>query len=125
MTTTEVEAFQRILGDRQKELGIGNREALAVQASPDEMDRIQHFSEREYAMNHLERNSRRLREVQAALRRIDDGSFGVCVDCERSINLKRLAAVPWSSTCIACQEAAETAHADSRVEIEAGDEVAA
>jgi DnaK suppressor protein len=113
MTKTELKAFRDILEKRQSELAIGNREALAVEASPDEMDRVQHFSEREYAMNHLERSSNRLREVRAALSRMDKGTYGVCVECEETVNVKRLLAVPWASTCIKCQEAAERASADS------------
>jgi len=45
--------------------------------------------------------------VKAALQRIRDGSFGVCVQCEEAITPNRLAAVPWASRCIGCQEAAD------------------
>jgi DnaK suppressor protein len=107
MTTIELKAFRKTLEQRQGELAVGNREALAIEASPDEMDRVQHFSEREYAMNNLERNSRRLREVRHALSRMDDGTFGICVDCEEKIGARRLAVMPWAATCITCQEAAE------------------
>jgi len=107
MTTTELKAFRKTLEERQGELAIGNREALAIEASPDEMDRVQHFSEREYAMNNLERNSRRLREVRSALSRMDDGTFGICVDCEETIGARRLIVMPWAATCITCQEKAE------------------
>jgi DnaK suppressor protein len=48
-----------------------------------------------------------LHEVQSALRRIDAGTFGTCLDCEEYISLKRLAAVPWGPSCITCQEAAD------------------
>lgn len=113
MTKTELNTFREILQSRRTELGIGNREALAVEASPDEMDRVQHFSEREYAMNHLERTSNRLREVVSALSRMDAGDYGVCIECDENIKMRRLLAVPWASTCITCQEAAEKAHADS------------
>ena len=89
------------------ENGSWNREALAIDTSPDELDRIQYASDREWAMSNLERNSNRLREVRAALHRIDADGFGVCVDCEENINPKRLAAVPWASCCIVCQEAAD------------------
>jgi DnaK suppressor protein len=58
-------------------------------------------------MSNLERNSNRLREVQAALRRMEEGTFGICVGCEKRIYPKRLAAVPWASSCIVCQEAAD------------------
>ena len=109
MTKTELSAFRMALENRQTELGNGNRnrEALAIETSPDELDRIQHASDREWAMSNLERNSNWLREVQTALRRIDAGTFGICVGCNENINPKRLAAVPWASSCIVCQEAAD------------------
>jgi DnaK suppressor protein len=46
----------------------------------------------------------RLRLIQRALERITDGSFGICVDCDTAIGMKRLQAVPWASHCIHCQE---------------------
>jgi DnaK suppressor protein len=109
MTKTEINAFRRALEDRQTEIGNGtrNREALAIETSPDEFDRIQHASERDHAMGVLERNSKRLGEVRAALRRIEAGTYGICLGCEESIHPKRLSAVPWTSFCIVCQEAAD------------------
>ena len=125
LTSTDLKTLRKILENHQSELAIGNREALVVEAAPDEMDRVQHFSEREYAMNHLERNSKRLREVKAALQRMDEGTYGVCIDCETDVNLKRLTAVPWAATCITCQEAAERAGIESGDEIDLSGEVAA
>jgi DnaK suppressor protein len=109
MTKIELNTFRRALENRQAELGNvnSNREALATQPSPDELDRIQLASERDIAIGNLERDSNRLREVRAALRRIDAGTFGSCVECEVTINPKRLAAIPWASSCIVCQEAAD------------------
>ena len=109
MTTTELRAFRRALENRQTELGNGNRnrETFAIETSPDELDRIQQAGDRDYAISNLERNSSRLREVRTALRSFDAGTFGICVDCEEKINLKRLAAVPWASSCITCQETAD------------------
>jgi DnaK suppressor protein len=46
-----------------------------------------------------------LRGVTAALRRSDDGSFGLCLQCDHEISPQRLAAVPWTPYCIRCQEA--------------------
>jgi DnaK suppressor protein len=109
MTTTELKAFRKILEKSRAELGNENRnrEALAIETSPDDLDRIQHASERDYAMGNLERNSSRLRQVRAALGRIDEGAFGICASCDEEISLKRLTAVPWTAYCIACQEAAD------------------
>ena len=109
MTKTGLKAFRTTLENRSIELARGNRnrEALAIETSSDELDRIQHASDRDWAMGDLERNSDRLREVRDALRRIDAGTFGVCIGCEESINPKRLAAVPWASSCVTCQDLAD------------------
>ena len=107
MTATELGTFQRTLETRRTELGKGSREVLAVETSPDELDRIQHASNSDYAIGNLERGARQLREVQIALRRIQANTFGVCLDCEENIDPKRLAAVPWASLCIVCQESAD------------------
>jgi DnaK suppressor protein len=120
MTKNELNAFRKNLENSRKELGNDNRnrEALAIETSPDDLDRIQHASERDYAMGNLERNSSRLREVQGALGRMDAGTFGICVSCEENINLKRLAAVPWTSFCIACQEVADRGQSESQSEMD-------
>jgi DnaK suppressor protein len=117
MTKTELKIFRRTLENLQGELRNGNRnrEAMAVEASSDQLDRIQHASDRDYAMDNLERSSRRLREVQTAISRIDSGTFGVCVGCEENINPRRLAAVPWASSCIVCQEAADRGQETSHI----------
>jgi DnaK suppressor protein len=62
---------------------------------------------RDLAIGGLDRNAKLLREVRAAINRIDAGSFGTCLECEEGIGMKRLSAVPWTSSCIVCQEAAD------------------
>jgi DnaK suppressor protein len=52
--------------------------------------------------NSLEKNL--LREVEAALRRVEQGSFGICQECEEPISAKRLQALPWAKFCVRCQE---------------------
>jgi DnaK suppressor protein len=106
MTPTELKNFKNILTARQSELErlIRNREAATIETSADALDQIQHAVERELALSTLARESACLREARAALRRIDAGVFGTCLDCEEDINVKRLAAVPWAALCIACQE---------------------
>jgi DnaK suppressor protein len=105
----ELERFRKTLKARQAELSDGrlNREALAIETSADELDRIQYAQERDFAVEALNRDSVRLREIRAALERLDRGSFGICLNCEEQIASKRLAAVPWTPLCIACQEAAD------------------
>jgi len=107
MTKTVLNAFKKALENTQRELGNQDREALTIESSADELDRIQFASERDYAMRNLERDSKRLREIQAALRRVQAGTYGICAGCEEDINPKRLAAIPWATLCIACQGVAD------------------
>jgi DnaK suppressor protein len=99
--------FQDVLERKQAELVhvLRKRDGIAIEKSADEMDEIQDASERDLAIRNVDRESKLLRDVKAALRRIPDGSFGTCIDCESAISPKRLAAVPWAPRCIQCQDA--------------------
>ena len=101
--------IKEVLERKESELVqvLRNRDGIAIEKSADQMDEIQYASERDLAIRNVDRESVLLRGVKAALRRIDDGSFGTCVECELAISPKRLAAVPWASRCIQCQEAAD------------------
>jgi DnaK suppressor protein len=54
-----------------------------------------------------QRRSTMLREIAAALRRIERGEFGCCEDCGEPIHSKRLEIDPTSRLCIRCASAAE------------------
>jgi RNA polymerase-binding transcription factor len=118
MKTIELDRFRKNLKAKQAELSHGrrNRDAVAIETSADELDRIQHAQERDLAMEALDRETLRSREIAAALERIDNGSFGTCLNCEEEIAAKRLAAVPWTALCIVCQEVAERVAGDSQNE---------
>ena len=45
-----------------------------------------------------------LQAIEEALRRIDDGTYGVCRDCGEPIASARLNAIPWTRVCITCKE---------------------
>jgi DnaK suppressor protein len=45
-----------------------------------------------------------VRAIDAAISRIEDGSYGVCTNCGEDISIARLQAVPWTSLCIECKE---------------------
>ena len=109
MTKSELSKYQKILEAKQAELEafVRNREGIAIEKSPDALDEVQHAAERELAIRNLDRESNLLRNVRAALRRIDEGNFGVCLHCEEDISPKRVNAVPWTPFCIQCQEIAD------------------
>jgi DnaK suppressor protein len=54
-----------------------------------------------------ENESRQLTLIDEALTRIDDEEYGTCQNCEKEINPKRLAAIPWARYCLDCQELLE------------------
>lgn len=109
MTKSEINRFRDALEAKQAELAsiLRRRDEIAIEKSPDAIDEVQRAAERELAIRNLDRESRLLRNVRAALRRIDQGTFGVCARCEEEISPKRLAAVPWAPYCIRCQEEAD------------------
>ncbi len=109
MTKTELNKYKQILEKKLAELShaVRDREGIVIEKSPDALDEVQHAAERELAIRNLDRESQLLRNVRAALRRIDDGAYGVCVRCDEDINPKRLNAVPWAPYCITCQEIAD------------------
>jgi DnaK suppressor protein len=50
-----------------------------------------------------DRNAQHLAQVEDALRRLDEGTFGACIRCGRPIAVERLEAIPWAAHCIDCQ----------------------
>jgi DnaK suppressor protein len=70
----------------------------------DEGDLSQQSHEEWIFLNRNTLDLKLLREVQAALRRIQQSTYGVCAACEEPISAKRLAAVPWAKFCVQCQE---------------------
>jgi len=55
------------------------------------------------------RESQELQEIEAALARIGDGSYGTCTDCGAEIGAARLKAYPAARRCLPCQEKHESA----------------
>jgi DnaK suppressor protein len=109
MTTTELNRFQAILKARVTELErvTRHRDGIAVERSADQLEEVQAASQRALAVSNLDREFNQLQNARAALRRIQEGSFGICEECDQEIHPKRLAAVPWAPFCIGCQEAVD------------------
>ena len=111
LVNTSLGGFQAILEQKQVELvhTLQVRDGMAIEKSADPMDEIQYGTERDLAIRSADLVSKLLRDVRAALRRVHDGSFGICFECESEISPKRLVAVPWAPRCIKCQDASDQA----------------
>ena len=121
ITPEDISKLREILEQQEADLTRALRKNgdIAIEKSADQMDEIQRATERELAIRKLDRESDLLRNVRAALRRIDDGSFGICLQCESAISPKRLEAVPWAPLCIRCREIADQDERDRKSPSEA------
>jgi DnaK suppressor protein len=95
----EIAALDREHANHEESAGIGNVVA-------EEMTEIL-ARERDLALRSNARDL--LEQVNAALRRLDEGTYGVCADCGGPIAVERLEALPYATLCIRCQAARERA----------------
>ena len=109
MTPTNREKTQAILAARREELSRAarRREGITIERTADALDETQSAAARELTTRTLERDAKLLRDVQIAMDRLADGSYGVCMECEEEISQKRLQALPWAALCLNCQENAD------------------
>ena len=71
---------------------------------PDEMDLASSEYLQSFTFRLRGREKTFLKKIDHAIRKIDDGKFGVCEECEEPISLKRLEARPETTLCIRCKE---------------------
>ncbi len=85
----------------------GNDLSVDDAETPDPVD----LAVRNYSKNVMlavsENDSRQLTLIDEALVRIENDEYGVCLNCEKDIVQKRLAAIPWARYCIDCQQLVE------------------
>ena len=103
------EVKERLLQERNLLIEKLKGKDLSVDDSetPDPVD----LAVRNYSKNVMlavsENESRQLTLVDEALLRVSDEEYGSCQNCEKEINQKRLAAIPWARYCLSCQELGE------------------
>ncbi len=92
---------------------IGRAEAAGDRHDVQSGDWAQFDGERDLAMALDQRETAELQAIDAALKRIANGSYGQCSDCEAEIPPARLHASPTTLRCLACQERAERASGET------------
>ena len=60
--------------------------------------------DREFSLDLASTEQTILNRIDEALKKIDDGTYGICEDCGKPISFKRLKAVPYAKLCIKCKE---------------------
>jgi len=110
LTKKELKKFQELLEEKRKVVLERARqmlsEGMVLDANdlPDEMDLAasEYIQSFEFRLRGREKSL--LSKLDLALKKIDDGSFGVCEVCEEPIGKKRLEARPETTLCIKCKE---------------------
>ena len=121
MTTIDVESFKtRLEAERERtaraiaylhEEYRGSTEAdeheLAGGADDHLADIASNTYDRELDSTLEESEELHLGNIEAALKRIEAGTYGICENCGKPINMERLEAMPWVTLCIDCKRLAE------------------
>ena len=107
MKEIETDHYRALLIARRSEIAGKplQREELFIVQSNEQIETVQLAGQREFAALSLERETKVLTQIDVALERIQGGEYGICLDCEEPISPRRLAAVPWASYCLSCQDA--------------------
>jgi DnaK suppressor protein len=107
--STNKKIKDRLFAERTQLLNKLNGNDLSVDSSetPDPVDLAVRNYSKNVALAVSENDSRQVVMINEALTRIDDNEYGVCQNCEKPINPKRLEAVPWARYCLNCQELVE------------------
>jgi DnaK suppressor protein len=74
---------------------------------PDPTDRASHESNRNFMLRIRDREHKLIKKIRSALERIENGTFGICEQCEEEISIERLKARPVTTQCIDCKSKEE------------------
>lgn len=91
----------------RKRLGRDLSDLRMSQDTGDEADKAFDAGSGEVSSQLAQLESRELFQIERAIRRLKQGTYGVCEGCSKKIPVSRLNALPFSTTCIACQREME------------------
>lgn len=122
MPIQQLQALEGLLKQREAELGIFIREQTARSADAHYADLAGTVSDEgdesvadvltDIDNATVNRHVAELRDIQAALKRLDEKTYGQCVDCGQDIGFLRLAAYPTAKRCALCQDQHEHTYAE-------------
>jgi DnaK suppressor protein len=102
------ESFVHDINNMAKDPGSSNGDSGDISGHVQHMaDVATDMYDREFNLGLASSEREVLNKIDLALKRIDEKRFGVCVECEKSIPIARLKALPYTETCLKCQEKIE------------------
>lgn len=75
--------------------------------NPDRADLAMVYDQAQRSSAMHARTEKQIEEIDEALQRIEDGTYGTCTRCGKEINPARLEAIPWAGLCVECQQKQE------------------
>ena len=120
LTPIELISFQILLEKQLAELerkASGTVSDLLLQTigAADLLDLTTMESDRSFTLRIRDRESKLIRKIKAALRRIEEGTYGECEECGEDISIARLQARPVTSYCIRCKTKLEALEKTGRI----------
>jgi len=98
----------RLLGDMNQLADIALQDSNSIRMPSDMADVGTDAFEQELTLDLMGNEKEVLEQIEAALKRIEDGSYGKCEECGRNIAKARLAAIPYAALCVRCAAKAES-----------------
>src|SRR5438067_2296020 len=108
MHATDVKKYKDILEKKKDEL-MSAAPARTPTTEPgsksgDWIDQSSQESDLHVRLALKQTDSKVLRAIEEAIHRLDQGTYGICLDCEEEIPTVRLDVVPWTRVCVDCKE---------------------
>jgi DnaK suppressor protein len=113
MSKKEMEKYRRLLEEKKASLSAeiaktrSAEEETSEELTQDIADKAVSSYTREFLYSLTDGERSTLLQIDDALDRIDDGTYGFCINCGQAMAEKRLTAVPWAPYCVECQELSE------------------
>src|SRR5512135_116358 len=107
MNKSFLQKMKSLLLEQKNELLKKTEQEVDVDTEGDEIDEIQANQLIEMNNQLNTRNNAKLLQIDAALKRIEEKTYGICQDCEEAIPEKRLLMNPYFQTCVSCAEERE------------------
>ena len=113
MTKKEKQEFRKTLLDKKERIVhklsqvMTESKEVETNVAQDLVDKAESSYTKEFLLSLSDNERNQLMLIDEALRRLDGDGFGLCQLCGQEIGRKRLQALPWTPTCINCQQKAE------------------
>jgi DnaK suppressor protein len=114
MNKKELETVKKSLQERRHEIidklsdAQDQSKIIETDIAQDLADKAESSYTKEFLLSLSNAEREELLQIDAALKRVAKGDYGLCQVCQKEIGKKRLNALPWTSLCIDCQEKSES-----------------